>query len=202
MLDYTTVLDIGELPAKAGTALGGTLGGLFHSSARAELAGLATGLLAPNAVHIGLDNMGVTQKLATILDCSVSRRRPWCLQPDGDLWQFVDSTILQRGINSSSCDWIKGHVTLRLLDQGYSTRDAIFNSFADAAADSAHRISTMKVQHDILSFFARKQQQMVGILAAIFKRIARVARAANDMLTTISKENAGDIDAPIFSYIP
>ena len=72
MLDYTNVLDIGELPGKAGTALGGTLGGLFHSSARAELAGLATGLLAPTAVHIGLDNMGVTQKIATILDGSVS----------------------------------------------------------------------------------------------------------------------------------
>ena len=112
MLDYTTVLDIGELPAKAGTALGGTLGALFHSSARAELAGLATGLLAPTAVHIGLDNMGVTKKLATILDCSVSRRRPWSLQPDGDLWQFVDSTTLQRGINSSTCDWIKGHMSL------------------------------------------------------------------------------------------
>ena len=157
MLDYTTVLDIGELPGKAGTALGGTLGGLFHSSARAELAGLATGLLAPTAVHIGLDNMGVTQKTATILDGTVSRRRPWSLQPDGDLWRFVDSIILQRGINSSSCDWIKGHVSLQMLDQGYPMRDAIYNSYADAAADAAHRISTMKVQHEILSFFAQKQ---------------------------------------------
>ena len=85
MLDYTIVLDIGELPGKAGTALGGTLGGLFHSSARAELAGLATGLLAPTAVNIGLDIMGVTQKTAAILDSTVSRRRPWSLQPDGDL---------------------------------------------------------------------------------------------------------------------
>ena len=157
MLDYTMVLDIGALPGKAGTALGGTLGGLFHSSARAELAGLATGLLAPTAVHIGLDNMGVTQKIATILDGTVSRRRPWSLQPDGDLWRFVDSIILQRGINSSSCDWIKGQVSLQMLDQGYPMRDAIYNSYADAAADAAHRISTMKVQHEILSIFAQKQ---------------------------------------------
>ena len=56
MLNYAIVVDIGELPSKAGTALGGTLGGLFHSSARAELAGLATGLLSQTAVHIGLDN--------------------------------------------------------------------------------------------------------------------------------------------------
>ena len=47
MLLYTSVVDIGELPSKAGIALGGVLGGLFHSSARAELAGLATGLLSP-----------------------------------------------------------------------------------------------------------------------------------------------------------
>ena len=85
MLNYAIVVDIGELPSKAGTALGGTLGGLFHSSARAELAGLATGLLAPTAVHIGLDNMGVTQKGAAILDGTISRRRPWSLKADGDL---------------------------------------------------------------------------------------------------------------------
>ena len=77
------------------------------------------------------------------------------------------------------------------------------NSYADAAADSAHRICAMKVQHEILSFFARKQQQMVGILVGILRRIARVAKAANDMLTTISKKNAcGEIHAPIFSYTP
>ena len=58
MLHYASVVDIGELPSKAGIALGGVLGGLFHSSARAELAGLATGLLSPSAVNIGLDNMG------------------------------------------------------------------------------------------------------------------------------------------------
>ena len=50
MLDFSEVVDIGELPGHAGTALGGTLGGLFHSSARAELAGLATGLMSPHAV--------------------------------------------------------------------------------------------------------------------------------------------------------
>ena len=44
----------------------------------------------------------------------------------------------------------------------------------------------MKVQHEILTFFAHKQQQMV-------------AKAANDMLMAISKDNAcSEIDAPIF----
>ena len=153
---------------------------LFHSSARAELAGLVTGLLAPTAVHIGLDNMGVTQKGAAILGGTISRRRPWSLKPDGDLWCLVDSLIQQRSTNATYLDWIKGHVSLQLLDQGYSVRDAVLNSCADAAADAAHRIGTMKLQHEILNFFGRKQHEMVGILTAILRRIARVAK----LLTT------------------
>ena len=46
MLVIAKVVDIGELPANSGTALGGTLGRFFQSSARAELAGLTTGLMS------------------------------------------------------------------------------------------------------------------------------------------------------------
>ena len=59
----------------------------------------------------------------------------------------------------------------------------------------------MKFQHEILTFFALKQQQTVGLLVAILRRIARVAKAANDMLMAITKANAlSEIHAPIFSY--
>ena len=44
MLELSEVGAIGDLPSRAGTALGGHIGGLFHSSARAELAGMVTGL--------------------------------------------------------------------------------------------------------------------------------------------------------------
>ena len=90
--------------------------------------------------------MGVTQKGAAILDGAISRRRPWSLKPDGDLWCLVDSLIQQRCTIPTHIEWIKGHVSLQMLDQGYSVRNAVFNSYADAAAGAAHRIDNMKLQ--------------------------------------------------------
>ena len=75
----------------------GTLGGLFHSSALAELAGVITGLMSPEPVHIGLDNMAVNLKAAAYLDAWAPPRRPLAIQPDGDLWQLMTSLTQQRG---------------------------------------------------------------------------------------------------------
>ena len=55
----------------------------------------------------------------------------------------------------------------------------------------------MQLQHELLDFFGMKQRQMVGILLAILRRIARVAKAANEKLTIITMECAvSNIDAP------
>ena len=59
----------------------------------------------------------------------------------------------------------------------------------------------MKPQHEILCFFGRKQQEIVVILTAILRRIARVAKAANDKLADIAKGCAvTDIEVPVFAF--
>ena len=129
-----------------------------------ELAGLSTGLMSPYVVHIGLDNLGVVQKGNDIHADAISRSRPWCLQVDGDMWQLVDSLLQQRGANSAHIRWVKEHVSLLQLGQGYSVRDAVFNSYADAAAERAHRHLNQRLQHEILGFFGKKQQDLVKAL--------------------------------------
>ena len=118
-----------------------------------------------------------------------------------DMWSRVDTMIQQRSANATQLQWIKGHVTLQQLAQGFSARDAVFNSYADAAADAAHTASNLRLRHEILGFFGIKQQDLVRILVAVLKRIARVAKAANDKLEALTKEQAiADIEVPIFSY--
>ena len=123
------------------------------------------------------------------------------MKPDGDLWRLVDSLVQQRSANATKVAWVKGHVSLQMLDQGYSVRNAVLNSYADAAADAAYKLDGLKLQHELLDFFGKKQREMVGILTAILRRIARVAKAANEMLALIVKEHAiTEIDAPLFSH--
>ena len=129
------------------------------------------------------------------------RRRPLALQPDGDLWPLMDTLVRQRGINSTCIRWTNGHVTLRQLDAGFSARDAVYNSYADKAADKARTLPTLQLQHEILELYGRKQQKLVVVLMAILKRLARVAKAANLKLEHFAKEQAiVDIEAPIFQY--
>ena len=114
---------------------------------------------------------------------------------------FFGVMVQQRSANSTHIQWVKGHVTLQQLGQGFPVRDAVSNSHADAAANVAHTASSLHLHHEILEFFGRKHQDLVRILVAIFKRIARVAKAANEKLEAIAKDNAiVDIEAPIFAY--
>ena len=57
------------------------------------------GIMSPGSAHIGLGNMSVSLAGAAIFNDSRSRRRPWSLKPDGDLWGLVDVMVQQRNAN-------------------------------------------------------------------------------------------------------
>ena len=166
----------------------GAIRGLFASSTRVELAGAIVSLLRQEPIHLASDNAAVVDKGMKLLNANGPGRRPWALQKDGDLWHQMFQIIKDRGAHSVAFSWTKGHATLRhVLDEKVDTRDAIYNSLADRAADHGHRLHNVELQNQMFSYFAKKQQCLIKIVTAIAKRIARVATAATIKLEAIDK---------------
>lgn len=109
-----------------GEGLVGKLPGQRYSSIRTEVAGLISAIIEPVAVHVGLDFAAAVKK-ATYLLGEASRRvnqddehwrlrgnpckRPWALQPGGDLWELFWQEILARGPHTVQVPKVKGHAT-------------------------------------------------------------------------------------------
>ena len=92
--------------------------------------------------------------------------------------------------------WTKGHVTLSfLLNGGGQARDAVYNSLADRAASKGYELPLSLCFHELLDYFARKQQRYIEIVRGICKRIARVAQAATEKLDLICQSQARGRDA-------
>ena len=200
--DFATYVDLGPAHREAGLALAGSVHGIFHSSARAELVAAIVALLHATPTALKSDsNSIVTKALALAQRCSPGKR-PWPLHKDGDLWEIFAKVIDSRGTSAQTIAWTKGHATLEhILGGTVSAKDAVFNSLADKAADRAHATPSAKCMHSLLAYYAGKQRCYVQIIRAICKRIARVAQAASDQLEAIGKartaSNSTDyIDTP------
>ena len=48
-------------------------------------------------------------------------RRPWAIQPDGDLWQIADDLVEAKGPNPLKVTWCKGHATDEHITNGQSS---------------------------------------------------------------------------------
>ena len=78
----------------SGIGLAGILAGRFGSSTRAEIAGGILHLLAPGPAHIGTDSQAFLAKAKSVLEAPcLAPRRPFALQPDGDLWQSFTQLV-------------------------------------------------------------------------------------------------------------
>ena len=96
---------------------------------------------------------------------------------------------------------VKGHATLKHMRDMERPRDAIFNSYADAAAAHGHRHPTVAAKNELLDYLGRKQEHLVRVVAAIQRRLARVAKAANELLDEQAKNQPQDmVDAPLFKH--
>ena len=206
--DFATIVDLGPAHREAGLAIAGTVHGIFHSSARTELVAAIVALLHGTPAFLKTDNYSVVSKaLALNKSCSPGKR-PWSLHKDGDLWETLAQVIDRRGNSAQTIEWTKGHATLEsILAGSVSAKDAIFNSFADRAADMGHSTATSRCIHQLLGYYASKQQRYVLIIRAICCRIARVAQAAVDQLEASSKtctasNSTAFVDTPALSPNP
>ena len=194
-------VDVGNASYNDGfMAVAAECAGLQFSSARPELAGLITAALAPMPIHVAADNQAVVTRAQSIIDDAIRDgsaeaarpRRPWGLQRDGDLWAIFDRIIRQRRPTSISVSWCKGHVTTAHIQSGADPRSAVYNGYADAAADAGHRGPTVAVINEVLDYLAKKQQRSYVLHLAIVKRIVRVAIEVLDRLERLGKRGDGE----------
>ena len=89
-LDFCRPVEVHNAKRNGGILLAGVLPGVYNSSTRAELAGVITAMSKPIGLQLALDNRGVVDRAASILDGSYRRRKPWALIEDGDLWQAFE----------------------------------------------------------------------------------------------------------------
>ena len=118
-------------------ALTYTFTGHRCSSSRAEL---LAGILAAHAdgpQHQGTDSYAYLHKLHKFLRWdNLTRRRPWSLPTDGDLWEYIQQIIEAKGRHALSASKVKGHATTKEVQQGLLTlTDKEGNDIADLMAD-------------------------------------------------------------------
>ena len=132
-------------------------------------------ITASKAVHIGSDSLCAVMFANQLLDNSCMRR-PLSLYSDGDLWLAFSEACKNKGRGSVAVSWTKGHTPLRSLLTGeVSTKAAVMNSIADAAADRGSATASDNGKEQLLHYFACKQRAVGELYAAIHHRIARVA---------------------------
>ena len=120
------------------------IGGQSTNSTRAEIFGAIIGTGSDQPAHIGIDNaacvsaaqqlLEVAKKLdkRTQLDspkvyqtlkdvCKGKLRKPWSLQPNGDLLKLLHAFILSKGPHAVLYTKIKGHAKQVDIDNGTVT---------------------------------------------------------------------------------
>ena len=125
--------------------------GQKSSSTRMELAAWISALTNNTPIHMGTDSKSMMDK-AVIMMKSAAKwnqdqsatwwikrnpfKKPWGLQPDGDLWESVWEAYLARGTDAQELTKVKGHATDRQVELGeVKDRDKKGNDKSDQFAD-------------------------------------------------------------------
>ena len=109
-------------------------------------------------------------------------RRPFALQPDGDLWQTFSQLVIDKGPNSIAISWHKAHAKLQdMLSGKVGLEASMHNSIADWMADRGHEAQGMADLREFLEFHAAKRKKFLQLLIDINMLILRV-RAEHQIL--------------------
>ena len=100
--------------------------------------------------------------------------------PNGDLWELVDKIVEQRGLESNSIDWVKGHATPAQVQKGITTsRDRLRNESADTTANlgvQSHGDHLI----DLARVFAYRRVLYLRICSAIQAFLVKVFHFENE----------------------
>ena len=99
----------------------------------------------------------------------LTKKRPWGLQKDGDLWELFERLANEKGLNSLLISWVKGHAKQKDIDEGRSspTKQA-GNNAADDLADlgvADHCSGLLQ----LANYYASKQRQYRYLIHRIHK---------------------------------
>ena len=112
---------------------------------RAELWGVVLALQSADAVHIGVDNLGVVRHVGRLLDgCSFAL--PLELVTDGNLLFLLRRKIDLRGRDTVRVTKVKGHADEGMVSDGRVRElDRLGDNASDEAADFGRRIVGLAV---------------------------------------------------------
>ena len=113
--------------------------GPLQTVQRAELWGVILALQSADAVHVGVDSLGVVRHVGRLLDdCSFAT--PLELVTDGDLLILIHRMIDLRGHDTVRVTTVKGHADEGMVFDGRVREiDRLGNNAADEAADFGRR---------------------------------------------------------------
>ena len=113
--------------------------GPLQTVQRAELWGVILALQSSDAVHVGVDNLGVVRHVGRLLN-GHHGSTPVELVTDGDLLVLIDRMLHLRGHDTVRITKVKGHADHSVvLDGRVRELDKLGNDAADEAADFGRR---------------------------------------------------------------
>ena len=160
----------------------GQLDGQALSSTRVEGWAIIGAHLIPKPIHLGIDNAAALRHLNDILQGTTGTwRRPWGMQPDGDMWAILDDIVSARGKHATRGTKVKGHATDEDVRKGLATHsDKQGNDSADKMVHRGYdsyglRRRALCVLHDerwnhYATMVGKIQRMMICIIAATRKR--------------------------------
>ena len=160
----------------------GQLDGPALSSTRVEGWAIIGAHLLPKPIHLGVDNSAALRHLNDILQGTTgTSRRPWGMQPDGDMWAILDEIVNVRGKHATKGTKVKGHATDEDVRKGLTTpSDKQGNDSADKMVHRGYdsyglRRRALCALHDerwdhYATLVGKIQRMMIAIIAATRKR--------------------------------
>ena len=113
--------------------------GRLQTVQRAEMWEVILALQSSDAVHVGVDNLGVVRHVGRLLD-GCSRSLPYELVADGDLLSLTRRMLDLRGRDTVRITEVKGHADEGMVFDGrVRDLDTLGNNAADEAADFGRR---------------------------------------------------------------
>ena len=113
--------------------------GPLQSVQRAEMWGVILALQTSDAVHLGVDNLGVVRHVGRLLD-GCRGPMPCELVNDSDLLLLIERMLHRRGLDTVRISKVKGHTDEGMVSDGrVRGEDKLSNDAADEAADFGRR---------------------------------------------------------------
>ena len=107
---------------------------------------------------------------------NLTRKRPWALQANGDLWQVFEYMVKHRGHASIRGKWTKGHAKAQHIAEGKSSiTDREGNDKADELADKGVGEHILGLSL-LAQYFAAKHVKVISLATRIRRMMLRTLR--------------------------